>query len=242
MTMVSETAKRAVQIAFLAVLSVAAVPAAAEISRSCIGTLSIYSSGNDLSYDFTIPVTVSSRAYANRARERSREAIISCVQEHWAMRMTDSRPHWCNEGGNYPFQSFSQDMTDAICAANPGQQSIVVGVRLRVNGRTGCFRERYVSDWGVFDIADDYRIYCSIPRNQVFQNTDMPGGDYTNFTPDTANHEECRKACNQQDRCQAWTYVRPRDGRPARCWLKDRVPERRPGNCCVSGTSGQTLN
>ena len=216
-------------------------PAIADISRSCIGTLSINSGGNDVEYEFTIPVTVANRLYANQARERSREAIISCVQEHWAMRMTDNRPHWCNEGGNYPFQAFSQEMTAAICAANPGQQSFTVNVSLRVHGDTGCFRERYVSDWGVYDIARDYRVYCSAPREHLFQNTDLPGGDYDHFAMRTTNYEECLKACNQQDRCQAWTFVRPRGGDPAVCWLKDRVPESQSSACCTSGTKGEVL-
>ena len=45
-----------------------------------------------------------------------------------------------------------------------------------------------------------------------------------------------RQACEAEQRCRAWTYVRPGYlGPSARCFLKERVttPRRKP--CCVSG-------
>lgn len=46
----------------------------------------------------------------------------------------------------------------------------------------------------------------------------------------------CLQACEEEERCKAWTYVKPgHQGRNARCWLKHRVPNPRPADCCTSG-------
>ena len=66
---------------------------------------------------------------------------------------------------------------------------------------------------------------------------DRPGGDYRNF--DLASDptgESCKKVCEGENRCRAWTYVRPGYlGASARCYLKKEIkaPRRRP--CCLSG-------
>jgi hypothetical protein len=66
---------------------------------------------------------------------------------------------------------------------------------------------------------------------------DRTGGDYRTFeTTPEPNGEPCAAACKAEDRCRAWTYVRPGYiGPSARCYLKSRVtpPRRKP--CCVSG-------
>ena len=67
--------------------------------------------------------------------------------------------------------------------------------------------------------------------------TDRFGGDYRNFdTKPDANGAACKAACDQDDKCRAWTYARPGyAGANARCFLKSQVkpPRRRPG--LVSG-------
>jgi hypothetical protein len=43
-------------------------------------------------------------------------------------------------------------------------------------------------------------------------------------------------ACDADNKCRAWTYVRPGYiGAAARCYLKDRITRPRPKPCCVSG-------
>lgn len=225
-----------------------AAPTAADISRSCIGTITIGAEGGTaVRRDFTIPVTVSSRVYANKARRRSRDAIISCVQDHWNMRMSDSRPHWCNQGGDYPFQGFSEDMTALICAANPGRQSFLVSVTLWVHGRDGCESERYgrgASDWGDYNIASDYRVYCWLaPEPETREGWNLPGRDYHWFHMDRdANWQECAKTCAQQDQCEAWTYKHPMGGDPPLCFLKDSVPGWHRDGRFVSGIKGEVLH
>ncbi|MGA9521202.1 MAG: PAN domain-containing protein [Myxococcaceae bacterium] len=58
---------------------------------------------------------------------------------------------------------------------------------------------------------------------------DRPGSDILNFEfedGDVAqNAAACAAACQNEQRCRAWTYVRPGvQGPKSRCWLKDAVP------------------
>ena len=68
---------------------------------------------------------------------------------------------------------------------------------------------------------------------------DRTGGDYRHMEVKTdATGAVCAQACEAEQRCRAWTYVRPGYlgvGASARCFLKDRLtaPRRKP--CCVSG-------
>lgn len=66
---------------------------------------------------------------------------------------------------------------------------------------------------------------------------DRTGGDYRNveIAPDPTG-EACKLACDGDNQCRAWTYVRPGYVGPiARCYLKDRLmpPHYKP--CCISG-------
>ena len=66
---------------------------------------------------------------------------------------------------------------------------------------------------------------------------DRTGGDYRHFDlPTDPTVETCKQTCEEENRCRAWTYVRPGYlGPTARCYLKDRIkpPRRKP--CCMSG-------
>lgn len=67
---------------------------------------------------------------------------------------------------------------------------------------------------------------------------DRVGGDYRHFeTPPDPTGSACQLACQADDGCRAWTYLRPGYGNSsvAYCYLKDRItrPVHRP--CCLSG-------
>ncbi len=66
---------------------------------------------------------------------------------------------------------------------------------------------------------------------------DRSGGDYKNFEmPANPGAEACKKACEDDNRCRAFTFARSGYvGTAARCYLKDKItrPKRKP--CCVSG-------
>jgi hypothetical protein len=65
---------------------------------------------------------------------------------------------------------------------------------------------------------------------------DRAGGDYRSFeTAPDATGKACADACQAENRCRAWTYVRPGYlGPAARCYLKNQLkpPRRKP--CCIS--------
>lgn len=67
-------------------------------------------------------------------------------------------------------------------------------------------------------------------------NTDRPGYDFRNFSIRRPSPSACQNACNNDQRCLAWTYVKPGvQGRYARCWLKHPIPAAVYNPCCVSG-------
>lgn len=66
---------------------------------------------------------------------------------------------------------------------------------------------------------------------------DRMGGDYRSFdiAADPAG-ASCAKACRSDNRCRAFTYVRPGyGGASARCYLKDKITRPRRKPCCISG-------
>jgi hypothetical protein len=66
---------------------------------------------------------------------------------------------------------------------------------------------------------------------------DRTGGDYKNLdvATDPAG-APCETACKGEERCRAWTYVRPGYlATSARCFLKERITRPRHKPCCVSG-------
>ena len=66
------------------------------------------------------------------------------------------------------------------------------------------------------------------------QNIDRPGRDYKNSLSRGAS--DCSFACQAENQCRAWTYVRPGIQGPfGRCWLKSTVPGAVRNNCCTSG-------
>jgi uncharacterized protein YkwD len=68
------------------------------------------------------------------------------------------------------------------------------------------------------------------------ENTDRPGMDYNTISLDTPDPSLCEQACRDDDKCKAYTYVKPGvQGKKANCWLKSSVPDPVPSNDCVSG-------
>jgi hypothetical protein len=74
-------------------------------------------------------------------------------------------------------------------------------------------------------------------RGPIEYSIDRNGGDYRNIevAPDAAG-TPCKAACDAENRCRAWTYVRPGYiGATARCYLKDKITRPRHKPCCISG-------
>lgn len=74
------------------------------------------------------------------------------------------------------------------------------------------------------------------PESVLAAGVDRPGEDYRDFDLAEAQPEACRSACLAEDKCLAWTYVRPGiQSEKARCWLKQGAPSPISDPCCVSG-------
>lgn len=65
---------------------------------------------------------------------------------------------------------------------------------------------------------------------------DRPGGDYLGFLLTHAQPAICASMCALDEKCKAYTYVKPRgQGAKAGCWLKDTPAPAIEDDCCVSG-------
>jgi hypothetical protein len=75
------------------------------------------------------------------------------------------------------------------------------------------------------------------PVGETEYSIDRFGGDYRNFElPPDPSGAACGKACADDNKCRAWTYLRPGYiGAQARCFLKDRITRPRSKPCCISG-------
>lgn len=68
---------------------------------------------------------------------------------------------------------------------------------------------------------------------------DRPGGDYFNTPVTSGDPADCALLCERDRRCRSWSFSYPDiDGAAAVCWLKNTVPPRVPGSCCISGVRG----
>ena len=66
--------------------------------------------------------------------------------------------------------------------------------------------------------------------------TNRMGGDFDHVVMDIDAPLECRRICEGNPACEAWTYVKPGiQGPMAMCWLKNSVPPPTADSCCISG-------
>jgi hypothetical protein len=238
-------ARGAVLVAAFAALT-AAAPAMADITRSCAATLVVSpdGGGSDRSYSYRARVNAQNLTWANRAREQARRNIIECFERHWSMRMSDSSPAMCRpEGGmdGYPFRALSQDLTRDICAVNPGRQTMLVDITVRITGEKGC---ELPNEWAPVRLVNDHRVYCWIaPQAETREGWNLPGRDYRWFAMAAgARAADCEAICAREDRCKAWTYKHPAGGEPPLCFLKDNVPGWNRDGRFVSGIKGDVLH
>lgn len=78
------------------------------------------------------------------------------------------------------------------------------------------------------------------PPPNIEYGINRPGSDYKNFNVSN-DPAMCRNRCEAEDRCKAWTFVKPEyQGTSARCWLKFSVPSAKNDPRCVSGVKNNT--
>ncbi len=67
-------------------------------------------------------------------------------------------------------------------------------------------------------------------------NTDRPGSDIDTITLKAAKPKLCSDACRYNDKCVAWTYVKPGViNAQAHCRIKSEITTPQRSSCCVSG-------
>lgn len=127
-----------------AALLALAAPLAAE-TRHCNAKL-VFTPQNStqtwVSFDYSVFKTVDGVRY-NGARAAASDRIIACTRAHWEGRDSDTRPEVCTNGGGfefrgYPFENLMQDVTDELCAANPGVDVMRVTVEYEISGQKRC--------------------------------------------------------------------------------------------------------
>ena len=122
------------------------------------------------------------------------------------------------------------------------------------NGAVGAGNDGFIVDGQIRDIqlsnANGANVYVGGQRYNVGGgafvsievDTNRGGSDYDNFDLPKADPNLCADACEKDQKCRAYTYVKPGvQGNNARCWLKDSVPSASQSNCCVSGVKNSPL-
>jgi len=166
----NETSRTNLRIAAMAgaALLTIATPVAADYTRSCNGTLTLTPQNPSmtyLQYDFSVGKTVRYFAQVNEARRDARARMLSCVRSHWSMPDAVGRPDDClgirdYQLRGYPFHSLEPEVTDALCAANPDADTIVIRVDLTITGDTGCVTS---GTRDTITILRNFSLHCAAP-------------------------------------------------------------------------------
>jgi len=71
---------------------------------------------------------------------------------------------------------------------------------------------------------------------EMLADTDLAGETYRTFELIAPVPDFCRKVCEKDEGCRAWTFSWPgKKGKRAQCLLKRSVSEKRQDTCCISG-------
>jgi hypothetical protein len=226
--------------AITALFFVMSSSSSADVTRSCTATYgvsisSISGATNPTYPSFTGRGTVG-YLNPNLARERARHNLDECITAHWENRDMMSRPSQCTETNqiyNYPFTGgLIPKIREDVCSRYKAYETLTIGLSVMFQGDAGCLLDRNL--WSR-NVASNYRISC--PDYEYEPGADRLGGDYRSITLERADWHLCQTECNNDGRCQAWTYAKPgfKDPTRAKCYLKDSIPDKRPASCCDSG-------
>jgi hypothetical protein len=143
---------------------------------------------------------------------------------------------WGQDGVNYPGGDYSNFNAESVavcknsCGGQPRCQAWT-WVKPGIQGPSGhCWLKSKVPA----SVPD--RCCWSGEHTQTLQSemkpedrTNRPGSDFKDFV--TRPWEMCQSACLRDDKCGAWTYVRP----TSHCFLKTGVPNPGPDPNMISG-------
>jgi hypothetical protein len=90
---------------------------------------------------------------------------------------------------------------------------------------------------GVVVFAAPQAVEAKPPKMTVEKNTDRYGSDYRRIVMDKPQANVCRKTCQDDNNCKAYTFVKPGVQHPSKaiCYLKHSKPPKTPNQCCESG-------
>jgi len=90
---------------------------------------------------------------------------------------------------------------------------------------------------GVVVLAAPGSVQAKPAQMTVEKNTDRYGSDYRRIEMTKPQANVCRKTCQSDTRCKAYTFVKPGVHHPTKaiCYLKHSVPPKTTNNCCESG-------
>ncbi len=111
--------------------------------------------------------------------------------------------------GMFFYANFTQDAIDALKSGK--KANVTVGAATGGSSATG-----------------------SSGYARVMKDTDIAGDDYNVTDVNYKDYETCQKACDDDGKCQAWTYV-VRPPKYASCCLKNNIPRRESRKGMISG-------
>ena len=198
------------------------------IERGCKGILYIKKGELKLTLD-----SFSARGYdirPNQARAKARTKLQKCAGMARDLRWEHRKPDHCTQRADvYEYDIDSLKIMIEKVACDAGQDKGTFEVRAKGIGDKNCsFDHRYMS----YDIVPQM---CKAMEGWEW-NRDRGGSDYKNFELVGANPGLCEKHCQNEQKCKAWTYVKPGlQGRQAKCWLKTQIPKAKVIANMVSG-------
>jgi PAN domain-containing protein len=139
-------------------------------------------------------------------------------------------------GSDYAnFNAHSVQVCSHTCAADPHCRAYT-WVKPGIQGPSGrCWLKHRVPSLvrdNCCDSGSAANFDASLFRAE--NNTNRPASDYRSFG--TASWQTCQNTCGQEQRCSAWTWVRPGvQGPGGNCWLKTGAPRPVADNNCISG-------
>ncbi|MCA9422476.1 MAG: PAN domain-containing protein [Nitrospira sp.] len=214
----------------LTIISSGPTPAYA-VERGCKGKMYIKKGALELKLD-----DFSARGMdqsPDNARRKARAKLQDCAIMAKNLRWEHRKPDRClpREGVfDYDIDSLKVMTERVACAV--GREKGTMEVRLEGSGDKYC---------GFDDLIMTYDMtpqMCDILRTWEWDK-DRQGSNFKNMDLVGADPGLCQKECNDDQKCKAWTYVKPGvQGTRARCWLKTRANFAASNNCCVSGVKG----
>lgn len=176
-------------------------------------------------------------ALAKRAREEARDRALKCADWAKQNRFEFGIPDYCKPQSHvhhYDIENLKASIENAACSRDNNAKEKVGRwqARIAVSGGRGCDKRNDIMGYNINNTMCRLRVGWR-------HNKDFDGPNVDNMTLLKPDPALCAKACLDNDKCTAWTYVKPgvQAADAARCWLKSKVNFDLNNSCCVSATA-----